>query len=164
MKDSITQSITQSVGEIIQKEMTKYNKPDVNQSHRQNQQYNKDNRTKAGTTRCFNYNEEDHYIKDCKKPRKIKSSTENRVRAETVGQVSAPETNIEIKDITTRNGPSEDELDVLNHDLSSNVLFEEFVELQKSTPRDVSGIAKPLQAIEKNIVIDLVRAATITVH
>ncbi|CAC5422121.1 unnamed protein product [Mytilus coruscus] len=31
MKDSITKSITQSVGEIIQKEMSKYYKPDVNQ-------------------------------------------------------------------------------------------------------------------------------------
>ncbi|VDI16678.1 Hypothetical predicted protein [Mytilus galloprovincialis] len=74
MKDSITQS----VGEIIQKEMTKFNKPNVNQGYRQNQQYNKDNRTKTRTTRCFNCNEEGHYIKDCKKPKKNKSSTENR--------------------------------------------------------------------------------------
>ncbi|CAC5403297.1 unnamed protein product [Mytilus coruscus] len=47
MKDSITQSINQSEGEIIQKEMTKYHKPDVNKSHKQ---YNKDNRTKSRTT------------------------------------------------------------------------------------------------------------------
>ncbi|VDI16906.1 Hypothetical predicted protein [Mytilus galloprovincialis] len=141
MKDSITQSITQSVGEIIQKEMTKFNKPNVNQGYRQNQQYNKDNRTKTRTTRCFNCNEEGHYIKDCKKPKKNKS----------------------IKDITTRNGPCGDELDALNHDLSLNLLFEGFDELQKSTPSDVIGSAEPSQAIEKNIVIDRVRAATITV-
>ncbi|CAG2227807.1 unnamed protein product [Mytilus edulis] len=62
--------ITQSVGEIIQKEMTKFNKPNVNQGYRQNQQYNKDNRTKTRITRCFNCNEEGHYIKDCKKNKK----------------------------------------------------------------------------------------------
>ncbi|CAG2199591.1 unnamed protein product [Mytilus edulis] len=128
--------ITQSVGEIIQKEMTKFNKPNVNQGYRQNQQYNKDNRTKTRTTRCFNCNEEGHYIKDCKKPR---------------------------KDITTRNGPCGDEFDALTHDLSLNLLFEGFDELQKSTPSDVIGSAEPSQAIEKNIVIDRVRAATITV-
>ncbi|CAC5375193.1 unnamed protein product [Mytilus coruscus] len=66
MKDSITQS----VGEIIQKEMTKYHKPEVNQSHRQNQQFNKDNRTKSRTTRCFNCNAEGHYIRDCPKEKR----------------------------------------------------------------------------------------------
>ncbi|VDI56643.1 Hypothetical predicted protein [Mytilus galloprovincialis] len=70
--------ITQSLGEIIQKEMKKFNKPNVNQGYRQNQPYNKDNRTKTRTTRCFNCNEEGHYIKDCKKPKKNKSSTEKR--------------------------------------------------------------------------------------
>ncbi|VDI84093.1 Hypothetical predicted protein [Mytilus galloprovincialis] len=133
--------ITQSLGEIIQKEMTKFNKPNVNQGYRQNQPYNKDNRTKTRTTRCFNCNEEGHYIKDCKKPKKNKS----------------------IKDITTRNGPCGDEFDALTHDLSLNLLFEGFDELQKSTPSDVIGSAEPSQAIEKNIVIDRVRAATITV-
>ena len=43
------------------------------------------------------------------------------------------------------------------------MLFEGFDELQKSTPSDVIGSAEPSQAIEKNIVIDRVRAATITV-
>ncbi|CAC5386347.1 unnamed protein product [Mytilus coruscus] len=143
MKDSITQSIIQSVGEIIQKDMTKYKKPDVKQSHRQNQQYNKDNRTKSRKTRCFNCNKEGHYIKDCKKQEEPKAVQKT-------------------EDKTTRNGPCRDELDVLNHDLSLNLLFEEFGELQKSTPRDVSGSAGPSQAIEKNIAIDRVRAATIT--
>ena len=44
-----------------------------------------------------------------------------------------------------------------------NLLFEGFDELQKSTPTDVIDSAEPSQAIGKNIVIDRVRAATITV-
>ncbi|CAC5386345.1 unnamed protein product [Mytilus coruscus] len=79
MKDSITQSIIQSVGEIIQKDMTKYKKPDVKQSHRQNQQYNQDNRTKSRTTRCFNCNKEGHYIKDCKKEEEPKAVQKTEV-------------------------------------------------------------------------------------
>ncbi|VDI27017.1 Hypothetical predicted protein, partial [Mytilus galloprovincialis] len=69
--------------------------------------------------------------------------------AETVDQVSAIDKIIEVKDITTRNGPCGDEFDALTHDLSLNLLFEGFDELQKSTPSDVIGSAEPSQAIEK---------------
>ncbi|VDI21954.1 Hypothetical predicted protein, partial [Mytilus galloprovincialis] len=91
------------------------------------------------------------------------SITQSITQAETVDQVSAIDKIIEVKDITTRNGPCGDEFDALTHDLSLNLLFEGFDELQKSTPSDVIGSAEPSQAIEKNIVIDRVRAATITV-
>ena len=52
--------------------------------------------------------------------------------------------------------------DVVNEDLSLNVLFEECEKLHQNVP-GVVGSAKPSQEIGENIIIDRVRAATIKV-
>ncbi|VDI33036.1 Hypothetical predicted protein [Mytilus galloprovincialis] len=75
MKDSITQS----VGEIIQKEMTKYYaQQDYDSISWQNKHVYGDRTTKMKNLRCFNCNEDGHYIRDCPKEKRSPYHKENR--------------------------------------------------------------------------------------
>ncbi|VDI12585.1 Hypothetical predicted protein [Mytilus galloprovincialis] len=75
MKDSITQS----VGEIIQKEMTKYYaQQDYDSISWHNKHVYGDRTTKMKNLRCFNCNEDSHYIRDCPKEKRSPYHKENR--------------------------------------------------------------------------------------
>ncbi|CAG2249296.1 unnamed protein product [Mytilus edulis] len=71
--------ITQSLGEIIQKEMTKYyTQQDYDSSSWHNKQVYRDHTTKMKNHRCFNCNEDGHYIRDCPKEKRSPYHKENR--------------------------------------------------------------------------------------
>ncbi|CAG2186492.1 unnamed protein product [Mytilus edulis] len=75
MKDSITLS----VGEIIQKEMTKYYaQQDYDSISWHNKHVYGDRTTKMKNLRCFNCNEDGHYIRDCPKEKRSPYHKENR--------------------------------------------------------------------------------------
>ncbi|CAG2215540.1 unnamed protein product [Mytilus edulis] len=80
MKNSITQSIAQSLEKVIQTEMAKYNTPqDYDSSAWHNKQVYRDYTTKMKNHRCFNCNEDGHYIRDCPKEKRSPYHKENRI-------------------------------------------------------------------------------------
>ncbi|CAG2185546.1 unnamed protein product [Mytilus edulis] len=79
MKNSITQFIAQSLEKVIQTEMAKYNTPqDYDSSAWHNKQVYRDHTTKMKNHRCFNCNEDGHYIRDCPKEKRSPYYKENR--------------------------------------------------------------------------------------
>ncbi|CAG2238572.1 unnamed protein product [Mytilus edulis] len=71
--------ISESLETVIQREMAKYyTQQDYDGSSWQNKQLYKDRTTKMKNLRCFNCNEDGHYIRDCPKEKRSPYHKENR--------------------------------------------------------------------------------------